>query len=210
MDPNSSIYDWRAEFGVVDPTGREAITYSLWERQQYVSGTTEQLQFFNQGAQTGINGNLTLGGQLPNGQAFLVQALKVHVAQGPFATAAAAPADGPAQAVQEDIFNLIHNATAEIRIGDKTYGRWPLWMLPPGGGISGFLSAAGSLTAPATSVSSFAQSGVPDPRAVYTLPIPVVLPPQFNFDVTLTWDAPQTLLAGDPLIFFAGDYRDLV
>ena len=196
-----TVQDWRAGYGVVNPTDKEVITYALWDRKLYTSGTTTQINFFD--VQTdGIAGNLPLAGQLPNGWAFLIQALRFVPALPPFQNADADP--NPAAVLTgplNDMFNLISTGHIRIRIGDKEYGRWPLFMTPGGGGVVGNLGLAGTLTADAAAAATQANNGNPDPRAVYSFPIPIVIPPQYNFRVIAEWPAAVTLAVGDSQIF---------
>lgn len=194
-----SVRDWRAGFGVVDPRDKEVISYSIWHRQNYVSAATLALEFF-QVVASGINGNLNLAGQLPAGFHFLIQAIRVAILADTRETAAAAPAAGEVNGPLFDIKELSYDGTALLKVGDKEYGRWPIWMLPAGGGPTGQLAVPGTLTAPAISQLSAATNGVPDPRAVYTLPIPVVIPSQYNFLVRLEWDAAKTLEGGNTAV----------
>lgn len=192
-----SVRDWRSGFGVVDPRDKEVISYALWHRQNYVSGTTISLDFF-QVVAAGINGNLNLAGQLAAGFHFLVQAIRVGILCDTRETNATAPAAaGELNGPLFDIKELTYDGTALFKVGDKEYGRWPIWMLPAGGGPTGQLAVPGTLTAPAILQASFATSGNPDPRAVYTLPIPVVIPSQYNFTVRLEWDVAKTLEGGN-------------
>jgi len=194
--PKATVRDWRRGYGVVDPVDKEVISYSLWDRQSIVSGTTQALTFFG-APQTGQNGNLALAGQLANGTAFLIQAIRMCPLIRVTETAAAAPAAGPADGALQDMFTTVNTGSAVLRVGDKEYGKWPLFMLPAGGGPVGAMSNVGTLTAPASSQFAWATNGVPDPRSVYVLPIPIVIPPQYVFRVQVDWSAILTLVAGN-------------
>lgn len=191
-----SVRDWRAGFGVVDPRDKEVISYSLWHRQNYVSAATVLLEFF-QVVSSGINGNLNLAGQLPAGYHFLVQAIRVAILADTRETGPVLPAGGEIEGPLFDVKELAYDGTAEFKVGDKQYGRWPIWMLPGGGGPTGLLSVPGTLTAQATAQYSVGLNGPADPRAVFTLPIPVVIPSQYNFTLRLEWDAAKTLVGGN-------------
>ena len=195
--------DWRQGYGVVDTTAKEVITATLWERQLYTSGTTLSIEFFT-GPTSGIAGNLDIGGQLPNGNAFLVQAIRIIPAVAPRVTVAA-QSTGAAQSPALDVFNLIYNGTASVSVGPKNYGRWPIFMLPSGAGVTGASAISGTYAAGTGGETGFAQSGPADPRSVYSFGIPFVIPPQYNFKVRLEWDTAQTLLGGDTQIFCALD-----
>lgn len=201
MTPKAiSISDWRAGFGVVNPDQMEVLTYSLWERNLYTSATTTAISFFTGGATAGINGNLPLSGQLPANNYFLVQAIRIAVMQDTHRTGETAAAAGPTSTPLEDVSRIVNNTTCELRIGDKRYGRWPTFMLPGGGGAVGNLQLTGTVADPEFIESGFALNGPPDPRAVYSLGVPVVIPEQYNFSVQFE-GAAQTLFGGNPFIF---------
>lgn len=191
----ATVRDWRRGYGVVDPTDKEVISYSLWERLVYTTAVTTSLQFFA-AAQSGQNGNLSQPGQLANGTAFLIQAIRFVPLLRTTETAAAAPAAGTSDGALQDMFALISTGSAVLRVGDKEYGKWPLFMLPAAAGPYGNFGNVGTLTAPASSQFAFATNGVPDPRSSYTLPIPIVIPPQYTFRVLVDWSAAITLTAG--------------
>lgn len=198
----NSVRDWRRGYGVVDPTDKEVISYSLWSRKTFTSANTVTLDFFDS-AQSGMDGNLPLAGQLANGVAFLIQAVRIIPVIRPTETAAAAPADGSADGALNDMFQMISTGSGLLRVGDKEYGRWPLFMLPAAAGLYGGFGNVGTLTAPASSQLQFASNGVPDPRSAFVLPIPIVIPPQFTFRVNVAWEAAITTHAatGNPKIF---------
>lgn len=181
-------WDWRQEHAVVQPQQKETISYTLWHRLLYTSGTTVVLDFFTVGA-NGINGNLDLNGQLPNGYSFRVEVIRFAPALPTRETALAAPAAGAANGAIEDMHQVIMTGHGEFRVGDKRYGRWPLFMLPAGGGVQPFMSNVGIGTADTMSQVTYATNGIPDPRSVYSLPIPIVIPPQYSFAFHVEWPA---------------------
>jgi hypothetical protein len=194
--PNrSGAWDWRSQFTVVDPTDKEVITQAIWERQFFVTAATQVLTFF-QAASNGVNGNLQGNGQLTAGNFMRVQAIRVAVFVPPTQTATAASADARANGSLNDLYNITTLGTALLQIGDKRYGRWPLWMLPGGGGPVGQAAPYGTAAAGSEGHMQFATNGLQDPRAVYSLPINIGIPPQYNFTVTLEWAATIALFAG--------------
>ncbi len=197
-----TVTDWRRGYGVVDPTDKEVISYTLWARKAFVSATTLSLTFFDS-ATSGMDGNLPLSGQLANGTAFLVQAIRFVVAARPTETATAATADGASNGALNDVFNIISTGSGFFKVGDKEYGRWPLFMLPAAAGVYGGLGNIGTGAAGAASQFQFGANGVPDPRSAFVLPIPIVIPPQYTFSFTATWEAAITMDAssGNPKVF---------
>lgn len=186
-NPNKAdVWDWRSYYTVVDPTDKEVITFTLWERQLYLAAGLNVLTYFAAGT-TGINGNLPGQGQLPAGWFMRVQAVRIGVFPQPTESATAAGADAVLVGAFNDVNKLITTGTARINVGDKQYGRWPIYMLPGGGGPYGHISMSSTNAAGSEIHASHALNGPPDPRAVYTLPINIGLPPQYNFTVTLEW-----------------------
>ena len=192
--------DFRDSYKVIDRAQKEKITYSLWERLSYVSGTTTELVFF-QAQQSGINGNMTLAGQLPRDFEFLCQAIRFAPMPATTETATAAAAAGTLDGALQDMLALTRDCFVTFKILEKDYGSWPAWVLPAGGGPYGLLSTNGTHAAGSASMYMHATNGVPDPRAVYSLPVPVVIPEQTTFRLTARWDAAKTLTAGNtPII----------
>ena len=195
MRANASNAAWAKKLKVVDFTKYELIGWSYFSRQTYTSGTDVSKDFFTAG-QSGINGNLKAG-QLPAGHHFLIQAIRFAPLLDGRETAAAAPAAGEIDGAFTDMKELVYDGIGELFINDKPYGSWPLWMLCAGGGVTGVFQVPGTLTAPATSQLSYAINGIPDPRAVYTLAVPIPLPPLTIVRFTTTWDAAKTLSVGN-------------
>lgn len=174
---------------------KEALGWMLWDTATYTSGTTTQLTFFTALRATIDLSNMQLAGQLPAPQAFLVRAIRFYPKQVPRATTRAA--SGNAQTgVVSDIQLLINTGVLELTVGAKSYGLLPLWLLPSGGGAFGAYAADGD--EPSTGILiDYATNGVPDPRNVFTLAIPIFIGPQINFRVTVTWPAALTLAGGN-------------
>lgn len=199
------VEDWRSGFGVVKPDEQEIISAPIWERLTYTSAATTQLTFFNRVPLNDFAGNLLLAGQLPAGNYFLVMAVRFVPFPDTTELATAAAAPGTSDGALQDISALVRDGIGTLRVGDKDYGRWPLLMLPGGGGSWGSFGNVGTGAAGEISQVQQGGNGVPDPRAVYTLPIPLMIPPQYNFDVNLRWPAAITLTAGDTAVFMILD-----
>lgn len=185
--------DPRPGHAVVNPVQKEKISFALWHRQAFVSATTVQLVYFTVGT-SGVNGNVPPAGQLQSANSFLVQSIRVVPQLQPREAAAAAPAAGTIAGPIEDMFQIINTGDATFKVGDKEYGRWPIYMLPAGGGVGAGLLAVGAAEAAANIQEfSYAVNGSTDPRQVYSLPVPILLPPQYSFSLTLNWAAVITL-----------------
>ena len=198
--PRLTLNDYVKQFGIVDPAGKEIISFPLWERALYTSTTTLNITYFSAN-QTGALGNLPLAGQLPAGWFFIVQAIRILMAPAPTNDANAASADGAFAGALNDVNNLLVNSSTRLTVGSKEYGRWPTIMLPGGGGPWGGIAMSGTFAATNTEHGSFGLNGPPDPRSVYSLPIPVMIPPQYDFRLSIDWTAAQTLQAGNTFIY---------
>jgi len=199
----SRIADPRRTYGVVKGDQREKIGFTLWHRLTYTSGATLSLEFFTVAA-SGLNGNLPGAGQLPNGNQFLVKAIRIMPALRPQEAAGAAIAAGTIAGPIEDMFQFITTGHAAFSVGDKNYGRWPIFMLPAGAGLTGQVHVSGISAAAGNLVEhSWANNGNADPRQVYTLDVPILIPSQYNFKVVLEWPVAVAASASftNPFIF---------
>lgn len=196
-----SLIDLVTQYGVVDFKNMEMISFAFWEKQTYVSGTTTSLTFFTT-QHSDTTGNLPLAGQLPSGFFFIIQALRLAPFPATTVTAAAAnPGAGTFLGGYNDALRLITTGDAKLSIGTKDYGRWPIWMLPSGGGAYGTLFGFSAQAAAQYQAVESGGSGVPDPRSVYSLPVPLMIPPQYDFKFIATWAAALTLQAGDTPVY---------
>jgi len=193
--------DPRRGHAVVNPQQKEKITYALWHRQAFVSAATVQLVYFNVGV-TGVNGNVPPAGQLQSANSFLVQSIRICPQLQPREAAAVAAAAGTIAGPIEDMFQIINTGTATFKVGDKEYGRWPIWMMPAGGGVgAGLLAVGAAEAAGAIQEFSYAVNGSTDPRQVYSLQVPILIPPQYSFSLTLDWAAAITLTGFTTSVF---------
>lgn len=191
--PRNNIGDWRVKYSVVDPSSTEILGAALRDRQSYVSGATVRLQFFGTLPANRLAGNMPIAGQLPAGTAFLVQAIRVVLHVQPQAVAAPAAALDPITGAFNDLWAIYTQGVMSVDVLNKKYGDYPLWMLPPGAGIGCAALSAGA----AGSLGQVGAWGNPDPRAVYTLAVPFVIPPQTSFPTILEWPVAQTLAGGN-------------
>lgn len=199
MRANTQNASWAKKLKVVDFNGMELIGYSLWHKLTYTSATTLALNFFQTAAALITDGNMKTN-TLPAGHQFLIQAIRFCPLLDTRETALAAPAGGETGAVVKDMKELIYDGIGELFINEKPYGSWPLFQLPSGAGVTGMLGVVGSGTNNAAEY-EYATNGIPDPRAVYTLAVPIPLPQLSLLRFTTTWDAAKTLSVGNsPII----------
>jgi hypothetical protein len=181
----------------------ESIGWQWWDTQTYTSGTTVQLinYFATQRATVDLS-NMEVAGQLAAPKAFLIRAIRFFVKNRP-RTSSAAAAAGNQTGIFDDVAQLINTGVFTFTIGNKQYSMNPLWCLTAGGGAAGVLST--SVTGGAVNVTDYAQNGISDPRAVYTLSKPLFIPPQMNFNARVDWAAALTLAAGNTALTFLLD-----
>jgi hypothetical protein len=180
---------------------KERIGWTWYHLLGYTSTATVQLTYFQVIPANLSLGNMKLAGQLGAPQAFFLRALRVKVQLYP--TAITAVGTGTQQTGNlNDLCALLYTGTLQLSILDKVYGQWPLWMLPAGGGPTSV--GTGSIAAAPIYM---AENGIQDPRAVYSLSVPLFLAPQVTFKVDIFWPAALTIvsLPATPLI---GVYLD--
>lgn len=177
---------------------KEALGWMLWDTDTYVSGTTTQMTFFTSLRSSIDLSNMQLAGQLPAPQAFLVRAIRFYPKVLPRANARAASGSSQSCTVG-DVQQLINSGVLELTVGAKSYGLLPLWLLPSGGGAFGGYAADGDEPSNGVVV-DYATNGVPDPRNVFTLAIPIFIGPQINFKVSVSWPAAITLAGGNTAV----------
>lgn len=172
----------------------ETIGWSWWDTQSFTSASTTSLvNYFNVRATPDLS-NMEVAFQLAAPKAFLCRAIRFFVKQEP--RSAARAASGSAQTgATDNIALLINTGVFQLTIGNKVYAQVPLWMLTAGAGAYGNIGLEGATADPGGFV-DVAQNGIADPRAVYTLPKPVFIGPQINFNGRIDWAATLTVVGG--------------
>jgi hypothetical protein len=197
MRANQKNASWAKKLKVVDFTGMELIGWSFFHTQTYTSAATLNLNWFNVAATSITNGNMK-SNTLPAGHHFLIQAIRFCPLLDTRETIVGAPAAGAIDGAIEDMKELVYDGVAELFINEKPYGAWPLHQLPAGSGVTGLLQVPGFfITTDKTAQYSYAVNGLADPRAVYTLAVPIPVPPLTLLRFTATWDAAKTLSVGN-------------
>jgi len=181
----------------------ETIGWQWWDTQTYISGTTTSLtQFFNVRATPDL-GNMEVAFQLAAPKAFLIRAVRFFVKQR--ARGISPSTVGANAGAFDNIAQLINDGVFVLTIGNKQYTQNALWTLTAGGGAAGVMAANGGAASGNGMLNDYAQSGIADPRAVYTLAKPLFIPPQMNFNGVVTWPAAITLNGGNTTITFLLD-----
>lgn len=153
------------------------------------AGSTPELRFFQQ---TNVNldiSNMKQSGMLGNPEAFLIQNIRFFfkVTANIIASAAAGPFTG----LFNDIVLAANTGIAELTIGNKKYGPWPIWMLPAANYMQGVVSSAGA-TAANTAV-AYGQIGGP----LYPLFPNLMLSPLQPFVMSVRWPSGSPALSAN-------------
>lgn len=177
----------------VNREGWEAIRQSLYDYQVYAAAGQSQLSFFTSplgGTRTLTDTNMTLAGQLPKNQEFLIQSIEVFfspttptvVAQMPAAFGAAAIAQ-----VVNDAYIVGRGGNLVLTIGSKPYlQEAPLGRFPQKASF-GVEGAASDTSTAGASLQARIVFGKWQGRPYLLDPAPLLLPENQNFSVALSW-----------------------
>lgn len=185
----------------VNRAGVEAVRQSLYDSQQYpIAGSTQMTFFANplgQGTNwtgTGVKNlsdtNMTLAGQLPTNQTFLVQSIEIMYLPATPTSAANMPAAMGTQAIAAQvndayIFRRAGNLT--LTIGSKTYlQEGPLMRFPPKTDFGIEAAIADVATTGNSNQSRIAYATAKGRPYMINRP-PLLLESNQNFSLTLNW-----------------------
>lgn len=181
-----------SKFSVNRP-GWEAIRQSLYDYQAYAAAGQSVLTFFTTpagGTKTLTDTNMTLAGQLPKNQEFLIQSIEVFFSPTTPTVAAQMPAAFGAQAIAQivnDSYIVGRSGNLQLTIGSKPYlQEAPLGRFPQKAAFSVDAAAADVSTAGASFQTRIA-FGQWRGRPYLLDPAPLLLPENQNFSVTLNW-----------------------
>lgn len=199
----------------VNREGWEGITNSLYDSAAYPAAGTTQLSFFNlpQGQGTGFGGgtktlsdtNMTLAGQMPANQEFLIQSVEIHFFPSVPTVAAAMPAAADAVVVSpvqiNDSYLFAAHGNFTLVIGSKTYlQEAPLTKFPPKAKFELHAAIATTVAADHTRVAFGERCGRP-----YFLKAPLRVVSNQNFGVTLNWPEGAIAISNPARIFVTLD-----
>lgn len=178
----------------VNRPGWEAIRQSLYDFQAYQAAGVTQLTFFalpaGQGGKTLSDTNMTLAGQLPKNQEFLVQSIEVVFLPTTPTVAAQMPAAFGAQAVAQivnDAYIFGRSGNLNLTIGSKPYlQEAPLGRFPQKAHFAVDAALADVSTA-AGNQQSRVSFGFWTGRPYLLDPAALLLPENQNFSITLAW-----------------------
>ena len=194
---------------VTNPGQSEIIRQSLYDMQIYPAAGSNQLTFFQaplgQGltsalgatagtTKTTADTNMVLGGNLPNGQEYLVESIEVTFYPGSVSTAntftidtvtfflVAASAVPTAQI--DDVSAFYQSGVLEFNVLAKNYLReTPLMRFPP----KCYLDVAGAISSNSATVAEVGFAAAHAAGRPYYVEPRIDLLPAMNFDVTLRW-----------------------
>lgn len=178
---------------VVNRAGWEAIRTSLYDFQAYAAAGVTTLTFFSlpigQGGKTLSDTNMSLAGQLPTNQEFLVTNIQIHFFPGTPTVAKSMPSAIGAPVVAtnvNDAFIFRRQGNLDFIIGSKSYlQEAPLMKFPPRNTfhLEGAYSGTTALSALANRSTYGDAAGLP-----YLLnPANLLLTSNQNFNVSLNW-----------------------
>jgi hypothetical protein len=200
---------------VTNPGQSEIIRQRLYDYQLYANAGTTQLSFFQQPVGSGVTSalggtvgavktlfdtNMTLGGTLPSGQAFMIESIEVCFFPGSVTTANTytpigmsvfnATAAASVAAAANDVNTFYQSGLLELNILSKNYLReTPLLAFPPKANFA--LDAAVASNSATTAEVALLQaraSGRP-----YYIDPSISLQPAVNFEVVLRFPAAVAL-----------------
>ena len=138
----SSINRLMAKYGVNVPNVAEIIWQPIYDYQVCAAAATNTQLFFQvpqgQAGKTANDTNMTLAGQIPAGQRFLITGIEIDFTPGVTIGAAAANT-----LFLEDVFDFYRQGNIVLTIGSKPYlTQGPLMKFPPTNRLGGFAAAA--------------------------------------------------------------------
>ena len=166
--------------------GLEVIPSVLYSTKDYTSATTRDLTFFDttQGSRQDLT-NMSQQNMLPNPESFLIQNIRIFAKSQVQSDDSGGAAAGALASQFNDLVQLFSFGVLNLKIGNKQYGPWPLWMLPANSFVKGAFSTGSDL---------LADYGQTDGILYYLEPNLCILPLQ-QFTVTLSWPAGAVTLS---------------
>jgi hypothetical protein len=194
MDLNNPIPQEWTSYVTQSPVGLEIVPAHLYDTLTYTDNTTTELRFFQQTNVALDISNLKQAGMLPNPQSFLIQSIRFFVRNQlqTIDTGAAAPTNFASNF--NDVILLTNTGIAQLNIGTKQYGPWPLWSLPSGAMVTGVLAQAGAEAANLTQLYGQLQG------PMYPLFPNLMIAPLQNFELLLRWPSGAVDLSGNQVI----------
>lgn len=185
---------------VVNREGWECIKQTMYDTAQYIALGQTQLSFFSTpvgqgagwagGVKTLSDTNMTLAGQLPTNQEFLIESIDVAFYPATPTVAAAMPAAFGAQAAAvsvNDAYIFRRSGNLNLTIGSKPYLQEAPLMKFPAKADFEVNAALADVTSAAANLQSRIAYAKSRGRPYFLSPASVLLTSNQNFSVTLSW-----------------------
>ena len=183
MDINNPIpREWTA-YVTQTGLGLEIVPAVLYSVKAYESTVTNLLPFFDtvQGARPDLT-NMQQPNMLPNPESFLIQNIRIFNWSEVKSNDSGAGANTPIVSQFNDWVNLTRRGLLSLKISNKSYGPWPLWMLAANSFVKGAFSTGSDLLADYGQVDGMLYPLIPN----------LMIAPLQQFTVTLTWPGALT------------------
>ena len=194
------------EYRVNQADQQDIVWQPLYDKVTYAQAGQTSLTFFSnpvgQSSKTLADTNMTLAGQLPNPQSFLVTSIHVELLPPALPGRAAAAATAIATNIN-DIQEVMQSGYLQLTIGSKTYVQeGPLGVFPPTYRLDGLaaLAAAGEV-ADKFNIIDYGQV-----VGEYYEVLPFVIPSSQNFSVQLIWPTAVGITAATPIFVRLGGF----
>lgn len=186
MNINSPIPQEWENYVTQTNLGLETIPGMLYSVKAYTSGTTTILSFFDfVNASRPDLTNMQQASMLPNPESFLIQNIRVFYQTSVQSDGIGAANNANLVSGFNDVIQLSKNGILKLKIGNKSYGPWPLWTLPAHNFVKGSIGGGSP-----TSTLDYGQVD----GYLYSLFPNLMIAPLQQFSVTLEWPGgPLTL-----------------
>ena len=188
MNINNPIPSAWSQYVTQSNLGLEVVPAVLYDTLTIATATAGPFPFFTAQRASVDLSNMQNPGQLPNPNSFLIQGMRIYFKNRPQMADSGAAAPTSVASLADDIAQLANMATLQLKIGEKLYGPWPLWMLPCGTGPDVRWSQAGAEAA--NIIANYAQ--INGDFLYGTFPN-LMIAPQQQFSAVITIPAALTL-----------------
>ncbi len=168
----------------------EVVGWKFWDTQTFTAATTTSLPgYFDRRATVDLS-NMVTPFQFSYPSLYFIKAIRMFVKQR--ARATSPTTTGNQTGAVDTIAQIINTGVFTLNIGSKPYMQEPLWALTAGGGAAGMMAATGNFSGGA--LYDYAQNGIADPRAVNSLPKPLLVPTGMPVVGAAFWPAALTTI----------------
>jgi hypothetical protein len=183
MDINNPIPQEWTRYVTQTNLGLEVIPSVLFSVKAYTSGVTTLLPFFDtvSGARPDLS-NMQQPNMLPNPESFLIENIRIFNWSEVKSNDSGAGDNSPITSQFNDWVQLTKRGLLNLKIGNKSYGPWPLWMLAANSFVKGAFASGSDL---------LADYGQLD-GALYPLIPMLMIAPLQQFSCFLTWPGAAT------------------